>query len=77
MECEHPASKLAFSKMFLNDNGLYGGQVIEILIDCDCGDTFFLKSFRGNVADEYVKPNNILHRDSKKDLTYLKQAVVL
>lgn len=74
--CEHPASKLTFSKMFLNDNGGFGGQVINILLDCQCGDTIFVYSYRGNVSQQYIQPNNVLHRDSKKDLTKLKQQEV-
>lgn len=59
--------------MFINDNGDFGGQTIEILLDCECGDTIFLYSYRGNVPKMYVKPNCISHRDPKKSLTNLKQ----
>jgi len=76
MTCNHDASKLTFAKMFLNDNGGYGGQHIEILLNCECGDTIFIKSYRGNVDESYIKPNCVLHKDSKKDLTQLKQAEV-
>lgn len=59
-KCQHEAIKLTFSKMFLNDNGGFGGQHIEILLDCECGATLFVNSYRGNVPREYVKPNSIM-----------------
>lgn len=58
--CEHPAIKLTFAKMFLNDNGSFGGQHVEVLLDCECGATVFVHSYRGNVSEQYVRPNSIM-----------------
>lgn len=58
--CNHEASKLTFSKMFQNDNGWFGGEVRTILLDCECGDTVFIYSYRGNVSEQYIKSNSVL-----------------
>ena len=68
-KCLHTPDKLTFGKMFMNDNGDFGGQHMEVLLNCECGDTIFIHSYRGNISDQYYKPNTILHRDPKKDLT--------
>jgi hypothetical protein len=58
MDCNHEVSKLQFKKMFLNDNGLYGGQAITILLECECGYIAHIHSYRGNVAEQYIVPNS-------------------
>lgn len=66
-ECLHEAKKLTFAKMFLNDNGSFGGQHVEILLDCECGATLFVHSYRGNVSEQYVRPNTIMPSFSGKE----------
>ena len=64
--------------MFLRDNGGFGGQHNEILLDCECGDTIFINSYRGNVHEPYIQPNSILHHkgNGKTDHIDLKQQEV-
>ena len=50
-KCKHEAKKLSFSKMFINDNGEFGGQNIEVLLDCECGATLFVRQERGNFPE--------------------------
>lgn len=58
MTCGHEVSKLQFNKMFLNDNGLYGGQVITVILKCECGYMAHIHSYRGNVSEQYITPNS-------------------
>jgi len=73
--CQHEASKLTYSKMFVNDNGGFGGQTFNILLDCECGSTVFIYSYRGNVPKEYIKPNLVIEHlgNGKTDHINLKQ----
>ena len=59
--------------MFQNDNGLFGGEVRTILLDCECGDVVFIYSYRGNISDQYFKPNNILCHHNGLSVYDLKQ----
>lgn len=72
-ECKHEAIKLTYSKMFINDNGSFGGQHIEILLNCECGATLFVHSYRGNMPEEYVKPNSLHPSFSSRDIVQGKQ----
>ena len=65
IKCLHPAKLLSYNKMFINDNGNFGGQCIEVLLDCECGATLFCRAFRGNVPKEYIQDNSINEDFSK------------
>ena len=72
-ECNHEASKLTFAKMFQNDNGLFGGEVRTILLDCECGDVIFIYSYRGAVHKQHVKSNSVSCHHKCSDSYDLKQ----
>ena len=59
--CKHEAKELQFNKMFINENGLYGGQTITILLDCSCGATLHIFQERGNVHKEYRRPTSSIN----------------
>lgn len=67
-DCSHPISKQKFDKMFMNDNGVFGGQTLNIILECECGYLSHIYSYRGNVPKEYVKPNSGGHfSDHQRD----------
>lgn len=62
-KCVHPFEQLRISKWFMNNNGSFGGQVMNLLVNClGCGGTGFLYEYRGNVSDQYLKPNSFMTR---------------
>ena len=70
-ECLHPFEKLRISKFFIKDNGSFGGQTLEVLVDCTgCMSTGFMYQYRGHVPSMYVVPNSILDRSKSKDGHY-------
>ena len=77
LTCNHPAKLLQFSKMFINDNGKSGGQKIEVLLECKCSATLFIRQERGNFPKQYhVKTSTISYFSKGKSENGAKTMVI-